>query len=239
MKPSQKPTSRLSHQRRLLIIVLVAGLFALACDLSTPRQLSGPELTATYDTLATSVVATDRAANGGTPPGPAPAGASPTNTVLAATSSPTNASSPTGTNSPTNTSSPTNTIAPAPTVPGVPAVTALENANVREGPSVDFHIVGALLKGQSATILGRDPFAPWFYIAFTAGQGGKGWVAASTVTTSGDISTVATLNPPPTYTPTPTNTPTATSTNTPTSTPTITPTPTATATSTPTKTPTP
>ena len=116
-------------------------------------------------------------------------------------------------------------------------MTALDNANVREGPSVDFKVVGALLKGQSATILGRDPIAPWFYITFTAGQGGKGWVAASTVTTSGDISIVPTLNSPPTYTPTPTDTPTPTATFTPTATPTITPTPTPSATPTHTATP--
>jgi uncharacterized protein YgiM (DUF1202 family) len=228
VKTNNKSSSLLPHQRRLLLIGLMAGLYVLACDLpSSQRQLSGPELTATYSMLATSVLATDRAANAGSPTGPAPATASPSNTVPAETATPTKAATP------TITSSPTNTVPPAPTVPGAPAVTAIDNANVREGPSVDFKVVGALLKGQSATILGRDPNAPWFYITFTVGQGGKGWIAASTVTTSGDINSVPTLNPPPTYTPTPTNTPTATATRTATPTPTITRTPTATPTSTP------
>jgi uncharacterized protein YgiM (DUF1202 family) len=124
-------------------------------------------------------------------------------------------------------------------VPGAPAVTALDNANVREGPSVNFKVVGALLKGQSATILGRDPKAPWFYITFTTGQGGKGWIAASTVSTSGDLNSVPVLKSPPTYTPTPTNTPTATATRTPTATHTATPTRTATPSATPTMTQTP
>ena len=235
MTTSKMPTSLLPHHRRLVIIVLVAGLYVLACDLPGQRQLSGPELTATYDALAAGVLATDRAANAGSPTGPAPDGGSPTNTAPADTSTPAN------TATPTKTSAPTNTSAPAPTVPGAPAVTALENANVREGPSVNFKVVGALLQGQSATILGRLPNAPWFYISFTTGPGGKGWIAASTVTTSGDVNSVPVVNSPPTYTPTPTNTPTATATRTttatrtPTATPTLTHTPSATPT--PTNTP--
>jgi uncharacterized protein YgiM (DUF1202 family) len=194
---------------------------------SAPRQLSGPELTATVGALATSLLATERAGNSASPTSPAAAVTpSPTSPAPADTAGPADTA--------TGTSSPTNTVPPAPTQPGVPAVTALDNANVREGPSVNFKIVGALLKGQSATILGRDPNAPWYYITFTSGQGGKGWIAASTVTTSGDIGTVPLVNPPPTYTPTPTNTPTATSTRTPTATPTITATPTTTPTLTPT-----
>ena len=226
-----------SHRQQLLAGLLMAGLFVLACDLSSPRQLSGPELTATVGALATSLLATERAGNGASPTSPAPAEASPTNTSPA----PADTSSPAETATATSTRLPTNTVPPAPTQPGVPAVTALDNANVREGPSVNFKVVGALLKGQSATILGRDPNAPWFYITFTSGQGGKGWIAASTVTTSGDIGTVPLVNSPPTYTPTPTNTPTATATRTPTATPTITatPTPTGSKTATPTLTPTP
>ena len=235
MTAREGPTSLLPYQSRLLISVLVAGLYVFACDLPGPRQLSGPELTATYDALATSVLATDRAANAGSPTSPAPAGGSPTNTAPADTATPAN------TATPTKTSAPTNTSAPAPTVPGAPAVTALENANVREGPSVNFKVVGALLQGQSATILGRIPNTPWFYISFTTGQGGKGWIAASTVTTSGDVNSAPVVNSPPTYTPTPTNTPTATATHTPTPTRTATATPTSThtpsATPTPTNTP--
>ncbi len=226
-----KRTSPLPHRRRLLTILLLAGLFVLACDLSTQRQLSGPELTATYNALATNVLATDRAAGGASPTHTAtaaPAAASPTNTLTAGTPAPGNTPTPTSTNLPTN------TVPPAPTVAGAPALTALENANVREGPSVNFKVVGALLKGQSATILGRDPNAPWFFITFTAGQGGKGWVAASTVSTSGDLTTVPVRQSPPTYTPTPTNTPTSTSTRTPTATRTATPTITRTPTATPT-----
>jgi hypothetical protein len=138
MKTSRKTSSLLPDQRRLLIMVLVAGSYALACDLPTQRQLSGLELTATYDALAVSVLAMDRAANGGSPTGPA--GGSPTDTAPANTA-------PANTARPTNTSPPTKTIVPPPTVPGAPAVTALDNANVREGPSVNFKVVGALLKG--------------------------------------------------------------------------------------------
>src|SRR5712692_1351523 len=108
MKTSKKTSSLLPHQRRLLIMVLVSGSYALACDVPTQRQLSGPELTATYDALAASVLATDRAANGGSPTGSAPAGGSPTNTAPANTAPPSTAT-------PTNISSPTNTSVPPPT----------------------------------------------------------------------------------------------------------------------------
>jgi uncharacterized protein YgiM (DUF1202 family) len=232
MKTS-RPVTPPPYQRRLLLITLVAGLYLLACDLPGQRVLSGPEVTATYNTLNTAVAATNQALHPGSPTAPAAltaaASSSPTNTIP-----PKNATA-TPSPAPANSATPTNTVPPAPTVPGAPAVTALDNANVREGPSTQFFTVGALLKGQSATILGKDGIAPWFYISFTAGRGGKGWIAASTVSTTGDLSSVPVLNSPPTYTPTPTNTPTRTPTPTKTATPTVTLTPTETAT--PTNTP--
>ena len=232
------PTSPLPSLRRLVVILIAAGLLALACSLSSPQQPpSGADITATYNALATSIVATSLAANAasGSPTGSAPAEASATSTPTD-TPAPASTAASADTATPTLTVSPANTVPPSATVPGAPTLTATDNANVREGPSVNFKIVGALLKGQSATILGRDPFAPWYYIAFTSGQGGKGWVAASTVTTNGDMAAVPTLNPPPTYTPTPTNTPTNTATFTRTPTPTVTRTPTPSATPSPTAT---
>jgi hypothetical protein len=65
VKTDKNSSSPLPHQRRLLIIGLIAGLYVLACDKPSQRQLSGPELTVTYSALATSVIAPDGAANGG------------------------------------------------------------------------------------------------------------------------------------------------------------------------------
>ena len=155
----------------------------MSCNLgdgSGTEELSGPEQTATFETILGQAQQTADAASGGD------AVEAPTATEVALS---------------------TNTIEPPPTVPGKPAVTANVNANVREGPSTDFKGVGALLSGQSATIEGRDITGTWFFIVFTAGPGGKAWIAASTVSTSGDINSVPVVNSPPPYTATPSSTP--------------------------------
>ncbi len=179
-------------------------------------ELSGPELTATFETLSEQAKQTADAASGGDGGGGETQGGDA-------------AEAPTATEVPP----PTNTVEPPPTVPGAPGVTANVDANVREGPSTDFKGVGALLNGQSATIEGKDPTGTWYNIIFPAGVGGKAWIAASTVTTSGDVSRLPIVSSPATYTSTPTNTATATATATATNTPLpITNTATATATTT-------
>ena len=108
---------------------------------------------------------------------------------------------------PTNTpGGPTATITPTFTatftsVPGAgpcsPTVTAALNANVRKGPSTGYDVVGNLLTGQSAPVLGRNAAGSWWQISFAAGVGGKAWIANSTVTTACLPATVAIIEPPP------------------------------------------
>ncbi len=186
--------------KRLLKMLVIAALFMQAYALfGSSDELSGPELTATFETILGQAQKTADAASGGDTSG----GETQGDEASTATEVP----------------PPTNTIEPPPTVPGAPGVTANVDANVREGPSTDFKGVGALLNGQSATIEGKDPTGTWYQITFPAGVGGKAWIAASTVTTSGDVNSLPIVSSPATYTSTPTNTATAAATATATNTP--------------------
>jgi hypothetical protein len=97
--------------------------------------------------------------------------------------------------------------------------TADQTANVRLGPGTNYEWIDFLFQGQSAEIVGRyesDVDGTWWRI-HRLGQGLDGWVWGGVITTSGDLSGVPYLLPPPTSTPAPQ--PTATSTETPTATP--------------------
>ena len=87
----------------------------------------------------------------------------------------------------------TNTLPSAPTVCS-PTVTANQNANVREGDSTDYDIVGFLSVGASAPLLGRNAADTWWYIQ---NNGGHGWIAKSITTASCVPASVAVVVPPP------------------------------------------
>ena len=98
---------------------------------------------------------------------------------------------------------------------GDPIVTANISANVRAGDSTSYAPIGALLEGESASVLGiTNGSSGWFFIELDDGT--QGWVASSLVLFSGDLDELDVIAPP-------TMTPTRTPTRTPT--PTITPTP--------------
>lgn len=100
----------------------------------------------------------------------------------------------------------TPTITPTITVTPIltPFITTDVNSNVRGGPGTVYDIQGVLLQGQTADIVGRNNSSTWWVIAFEAGPGGKGWIADSIVTVSGDTSNVPIVVAPPTPTPSPT-----------------------------------
>jgi hypothetical protein len=123
-----------------------------------------------------------------------------------------------------------------PTLTG-PYVQSFVNANVRQGDSTAYPIVGSLPNGSTAPIIGISTTGSgWYYIQLPNGV--RGFISPTTVTAVGNtvgVPPVAPPPPPPTATPTtvpPTSTPTATLF------PMITPTPSATATITPTASPT-
>jgi uncharacterized protein YraI len=85
--------------------------------------------------------------------------------------------------------------------PVVVAVTATsnQNANCRSGPGTVYDILGVFMSGETANVLGKNTNdGVWFKIQLADGT--QCWVGDSVVTISGDVSTVAYLNAPPTPT---------------------------------------
>ncbi|MFQ3647884.1 MAG: SH3 domain-containing protein [Anaerolineae bacterium] len=116
--------------------------------------------------------------------------------------------------------------------PSGPYVQSFVNANVRQGDSTAYPIVGSLLNGSTAPIIGISTTGSgWYYIQLPNGV--RGFISPTTVTAFGSTVGVPPVAPPPPPTAIP-------STATPTATlfPMITPTPSATLTPTPTATPT-
>lgn len=114
--------------------------------------------------------------------------------------------------SPTATSSPT----PLPTntaQPGLPLATASTDLNVRQGPGVNYPILGLLRSGQTAEITGRNADGQWWQIRFTGVAGERGWLAARYVDAR-NAANVPVVQAPPA--PAPTAIPTATPTPRPT-----------------------
>ncbi|MCS7071627.1 MAG: SH3 domain-containing protein, partial [Anaerolinea sp.] len=104
---------------------------------------------------------------------------------------------------------PTAAVPPTPAPPTqdpTPRVTASGvNANVRQGDSTLYPIVGSLLNGQSAPITGISALGTgWYQIRLANGT--VGWISPTVVSVSGDLSIVPRVMPPP-LPPTPTPTP--------------------------------
>lgn len=79
------------------------------------------------------------------------------------------------------------TSAPPP-VSNVPTVTVISGANIRSGPSIGFvPVLGSLAAGATGTIIAISPDSQWYRITYNNGAG-SGWVSATTVTTSGNLS---------------------------------------------------
>lgn len=88
-----------------------------------------------------------------------------------------------------------------PTPPG-PTVFAYEQVNVRAGPGTDSELVGVLVVGQRARIVGRSPGGAWLQIEYVGGPGNLGWVYGDLVRLEGvaDREQLPTIEPPPTPT---------------------------------------
>jgi chitinase len=125
--------------------------------------------------------------------------------------------------------------------PSGPYVQAFVNANVRQGDSTIYPVIGSLLNGSTAPIIGiSNTGSGWYYIQLPNGT--RGFISPTTVTAFGNTVGVPPVAPPPPPTPIPS---TATpipiaATATPTATPflVVSPTPSATFTPSPTLAPT-
>lgn len=88
--------------------------------------------------------------------------------------------------------------------PGIPLVTAITNAPAYAGPGSVYPVVGTILAGQTAEVVGSSGDHLWWVIRFPAAASGQGWVSATLVQAS-NTDNVPVVAPPPT--PKPTSTP--------------------------------
>lgn len=101
------------------------------------------------------------------------------------------------------------TLQPTPTSlnSGQPIVTSTVDANVRQGDDTSYPVVGALLAGEQASVIGiSSTGSGWFYIQLSNGR--RGFVAPGIVAFNGNVASLTRINPPPPPTPTATPTPT-------------------------------
>ena len=99
--------------------------------------------------------------------------------------------------------------------PSVPTATVSQNTNCRTGPGTQYGLIGGLLVGQSAEVVGKNS-ASNYWIIKTPGGSGTCWLWGQYATVSGNVAALQeyaippTPTPSPTFTPSPTPTPTST-----------------------------
>src|SRR5690606_34088063 len=72
--------------------------------------------------------------------------------------------------------------------------------NVQLGPGTQYDVIGQLLAGETAPVIGGNLDLSWFVIDF---RGQQGWLSASILNFTGDPATVPIIAAPPTPTPPP------------------------------------
>ena len=103
--------------------------------------------------------------------------------------------------SPTFTMTPTATITLTPTS-SVPMVNVSENTNCRTGPGVVYDLVGALMIGEQAVVVGKYTLGNYWIINNPNGSG-TCWLWGQYATVTGDTLGLPEYAPPPTPTPQP------------------------------------
>jgi len=101
---------------------------------------------------------------------------------------------------------PTATLSPTPiftATPLVPQVSVSVATNCRVGPGKVYDRVGALLVGEVAELVGRDPTGAYWYIRNPDSESGFCWLWGEYATVFGNLTLLPILTPPPTPTPVP------------------------------------
>lgn len=93
--------------------------------------------------------------------------------------------------------SPPPTLTPTP----VPMVSVSTDTNCRSGPGKAYDVVGALLVGQTAKVVGQDGYGVNWIIDNPSVAGGTCWLYGQYATVTGDTKTLPVVTPPPTPTP--------------------------------------
>jgi len=111
------------------------------------------------------------------------------------------------------TPTPTSTFTPSPTpeptytpTSAVAMVKVSTNTNCRVGPGIPYTLLGALLVGEEAEIIARDPTSKYWYIKNPDGDGFC-WMWGYYATATGNTNALPVFTPMPTPTSTPTPTP--------------------------------
>jgi hypothetical protein len=76
-----------------------------------------------------------------------------------------------------------------PTFPVV-LIEAVGEANLRDGPGLDFNLVGTLTAGNPVPVIGRSPNFPWYVVEWEGAPEGVAWVYEELVIINGDITTI-------------------------------------------------
>jgi hypothetical protein len=180
-----------SKQKYILgFLVLLALVFACSYPPATPVVLP-PTLTpvngtAMFQTVQAQVIATLTAEASQTP------------------ARPVTTSTPDATLTATLTPLPTSTITPIFTAtPIVPIISVSVDTNCRSGPGKIYDFVGALLVGETAEVVGRDPSGEFWYVPNPDQPGEYCWLYGKYATLAGNTLTLPVFTPPPTPTPTP------------------------------------
>ncbi len=138
----------------------------------------------------------------------------PQSTSTATPELPTDTPSETPTETPTLTQTPSVTPFFTPT-PFITLITVSTPTNCRNGPGKVYAMQGALMVGEIAEVVGRDPTGDYWYIRNPDSSPEFCWVWGKYATLTGPASTLPILTPPPTPTPTMTPLPTMTPTPSP------------------------
>lgn len=184
----------MSRTNRIRFAGILLLLAALACDIPVASTTPDP------DSINTAVAQTMNASF--------------IQTISAITHTPTIALSPTNTSTPTVTYTPTSTPTATATVtalftatPPVPLISVSVATNCRTGPGKIYGYEGALLVGETAEVLARDPTGNYWYIRNPDSAGDLCWLWGNYATIVGNVTHLPIYTPPPTPTPTFTPTP--------------------------------
>ena len=80
-----------------------------------------------------------------------------------------------------------------PTPPGPAFAEAIEEANVRTGPGLDFNRLGTIFSGDRYVVVGAHRDFPWYQIEYPDSPTGLAWVYRDLVTLSGNVQNVPIL----------------------------------------------
>ena len=180
--------------KKTLAVLMAVLIVLLACNLPSGAASSAPP-SEVPPALVTAAAQTAMAALTQNAPAATLAPTLPP-AVPAATLTPSPLPPPSAT--PTLTLTPTMTLTPT---PSTPMISVSVNTNCRTGPGDAYDRVGALLVGETAEVLARDPYGLFWYIPNPDRPGGFCWVWGQYATITGDTSSLPVFTPPPTPTP--------------------------------------